>query len=68
MVCDNLGYVYFCDRLGDTFRWRGENVATVEVENVLSTVLGSAQVVVYGVALPGQEGTSKISDNVLISY
>lgn len=56
MVCDWLGYMYFCDRLGDTFRWRGENVATCEVENVISKHLNSAEVVVYGVEIPGQEG------------
>ncbi len=56
MMCDNFGYIYFCDRLGDTFRWRGENVATVEVENVISSFLNSVEVSVYGVELPGQEG------------
>lgn len=56
MYCDNYGYLYFCDRLGDTFRWRGENVATVEVENVISSHLNSTEVSVYGVQIPGQEG------------
>jgi solute carrier family 27 fatty acid transporter 1/4 len=56
LMCDSLGYVYFCDRLGDTFRWRGENVATVEVENVISKHLNSAECFVYGVQVPGQEG------------
>jgi solute carrier family 27 fatty acid transporter 1/4 len=56
MMYDRYGYTYFCDRLGDTFRWRGENVATVEVENILSKNLSSQEVVVYGVELPGQEG------------
>jgi acyl-CoA synthetase (AMP-forming)/AMP-acid ligase II len=53
MVCDKFGYMYFCDRLGDTYRWRGENVATVEVENVISSFLNAAEVVVYGVEIPG---------------
>jgi len=56
MMQDSLGYVYFCDRLGDTFRWRGENVATIEVENAISRRLNSREVVVYGVEVPGQEG------------
>jgi solute carrier family 27 fatty acid transporter 1/4 len=56
MLCDWLGYMFFCDRLGDTYRWRGENVATCEVENVISRHLSSAEVVVYGVEIPGQEG------------
>lgn len=56
MVVDNWGYMYFCDRLGDTFRWRGENVATVEVENAISGHLSSSEVSVYGVEVPGQEG------------
>lgn len=56
MMVDELGYIYFCDRLGDTYRWRGENVATIEVENVISRRLDSSEVVVYGVQIPGQEG------------
>lgn len=42
--------------MGDTYRWRGENVATIEVENVISKHLNSTEVVVYGVEIPGQEG------------
>jgi solute carrier family 27 fatty acid transporter 1/4 len=56
MVADWLNYIYFCDRLGDTYRWRGENVSTIEVENVISRCLDSREVVVYGVEVPGQEG------------
>lgn len=57
-VCmsDNDGFVYFCDRVGDTFRWRGENVSTVEVENIISSRLDFKEVVVYGVEINGQEG------------
>lgn len=53
---DNDGFIYFVDRLGDTFRWRGENVSTVEVENTISRLLNSTEVVVYGVEVNGQEG------------
>lgn len=56
MMCDSLGYLYFCDRLGDTYRWKGENVATIEVENVLSKILDGCEISVYGVEVPGQEG------------
>jgi solute carrier family 27 fatty acid transporter 1/4 len=56
MMYDAFGYMYFCDRLGDTYRWRGENVSTIEVENVISKQLDSTECVVYGVEVPGQEG------------
>ena len=44
------------DRMGDTFRWRGENVSTIEVESVISSVLEQTDSVVYGVEVPGVEG------------
>jgi acyl-CoA synthetase (AMP-forming)/AMP-acid ligase II len=56
MMMDELGYIYFCDRLGDTYRWKGENVSTVEVENIMSEKLKSTEVIIYGVEVPGQEG------------
>lgn len=51
---DELGYMYFRDRSGDTFRWKGENVSTTEVEGTLSSLLGQADVAVYGVSVPGE--------------
>ncbi|XP_041789003.1 long-chain fatty acid transport protein 1-like [Chelmon rostratus] len=56
LVMDEYGYIYFRDRIGDTFRWRGENVSTTEVEGVLSGLLGHTDVAVYGVSVPGVEG------------
>jgi len=50
------GYYYFVDRIGDTFRWKGENVATSEVELVLRTFKNITDVNVYGVQVPGQGG------------
>ncbi|KAF7223754.1 long-chain fatty acid transport protein 1 [Nothobranchius furzeri] len=56
LVMDEYGYMYFRDRSGDTFRWRGENVSTTEVEGILSGLLGHTDVAVYGVSVPGVEG------------
>ncbi len=56
MKRDEHGYFYFVDRTGDTFRWKGENVATSEVEEALSVFPGVKEVNVYGVAVPGEEG------------
>uniref|UniRef100_A0A8C4MFI3 Arachidonate--CoA ligase n=1 Tax=Equus asinus asinus TaxID=83772 RepID=A0A8C4MFI3_EQUAS len=56
LVMDELGYLYFRDRTGDTFRWKGENVSTTEVEGTLSRLLDMADVAVYGVEVPGTEG------------
>ncbi|ETW08467.1 hypothetical protein H310_01044 [Aphanomyces invadans] len=47
---------YFMDRIGDTFRWNGENVATSEVAEALSAFPGISDICVYGVALPGRDG------------
>ncbi|XP_030766632.1 long-chain fatty acid transport protein 4-like isoform X1 [Sitophilus oryzae] len=56
LVQDELGYFYFKDRTGDTFRWKGENVATSEVEGVVTGFLKFYDVIVYGVEIPGTEG------------
>jgi fatty-acyl-CoA synthase len=53
---DRHGYFYFVDRTGDTFRWKGENVATSEVAAALSHVPGVREANVYGVEVPGGEG------------
>lgn len=49
LVMDEFGWLYFKDRSGDTYRWRGENVSTTEVEATVSSVLDLKDAVVYGV-------------------
>jgi acyl-CoA synthetase (AMP-forming)/AMP-acid ligase II len=51
-----FGHIGFVDRVGDTFRWKGENVATTEVEAALATFEGIDEAVVYGVEVPGADG------------
>ncbi|KAM5235206.1 long-chain fatty acid transport protein 2 isoform 1-T1 [Ctenodactylus gundi] len=49
-------FIYFHDRVGDTFRWKGENVATTEVADIVGLVDFVQEVNVYGVPVPGHEG------------
>jgi fatty-acyl-CoA synthase len=53
---DPDGFYTFVDRIGDTFRWKGENVSTFEVASVLRACAGVQDAVVYGVAVPGADG------------
>jgi fatty-acyl-CoA synthase len=53
---DNRGFFYFVDRVGDTFRWKGENVAASEVSQAIRQFPGIRHASVYGVAIPFADG------------
>ncbi|XP_017345575.1 long-chain fatty acid transport protein 6 [Ictalurus punctatus] len=65
MLQDHRDFVYFKDRIGDTFRWKGENVATTEVSEVLGCLEFLQDVNVYGVTVPGYEGKAGMAAVVL---
>ncbi|XP_006831725.1 PREDICTED: very long-chain acyl-CoA synthetase-like isoform X2 [Chrysochloris asiatica] len=56
LMIDRDNFIYFHDRVGDTFRWKGENVATTEVADTVGLVDFVQEVNVYGVPVPGHEG------------
>ncbi len=53
---DSFGYFYFVDRLGSSFRWKGENVSATEVASVIMRCPGVVDAVVYGTPVAGTEG------------
>ena len=61
---DDGGFYYFVDRIGDTFRWKGENVATSEVAEAITAFPGIVDANVYGVAIPGADGRAGMAEIV----
>nr|XP_020474497.1 very long-chain acyl-CoA synthetase-like isoform X2 [Monopterus albus] len=65
LLHDHRDFLYFCDRVGDTFRWKGENVSTTEVSEVLGLLDFIQEATVYGVTIPGYEGRAGMAAVVL---
>ncbi|XP_069507365.1 long-chain fatty acid transport protein 3 [Ambystoma mexicanum] len=65
MMQDQNDFVYFKDRTGDTYRWKGENVATTEVAELVGVLDFFQEVNVYGVSVPGNEGRVGMATVVL---
>lgn len=61
MRIDDKGFFHFVDRIGDTFRWKGENVATSEVNDAMRDFTGVVDATTYGVSIPGADGRAGMS-------
>ena len=62
---DSEGRYFFCDRIGDTYRWKSENVSTAEVSEVIGNVDKISEANVYGVQVPGHDGRAGCAALVL---
>ncbi|XP_052082283.1 long-chain fatty acid transport protein 2-like [Mytilus californianus] len=72
LYLDKDYFVYFHDRVGDTFRWKGENVSTTEVANIITALPFILDANVYGITVPGHDGRAgmaslTLNDNVELS-
>nr|XP_030725592.1 long-chain fatty acid transport protein 6 isoform X3 [Globicephala melas] len=65
MVQDQENFLYFWDRIGDTFRWKGENIATTEVADIVGMLDFIQDTNVYGVAVPDYEGKAGMASITL---
>jgi fatty-acyl-CoA synthase len=65
MRLDEQGFFYFVDRVGDTFRWKGENVATSEVNEAILQCPGVIEASTYGVTVPGTDGRAGMAALVI---
>ncbi|XP_076020303.1 long-chain fatty acid transport protein 6 [Genypterus blacodes] len=65
LLHDHRDFLYFRDRVGDTFRWKGENVSTTEVSEVVGELDFIQEVNIYGVTVPGHEGRAGMAAIVL---
>ena len=61
MRLDDKAFFHFVDRIGDTFRWKGENVATSEVNDAVRDFSGVIDATTYGVGIPGADGRAGMS-------